>query len=577
MVQTGSNFGSELAHDTPYLTTVGPGTMVSDGLTVMNADYTSTSFRVAKAELGEDNFLGNSLAFPVGAKVGDNCLLATKAMIPIGGPVRENVGLLGSPCFEIPRSVQRDDDLRKTGEELERGLALKNRYNRRTICLFLLVRWFQTFLLLLVTAIAGDLYHLLGQWSVAAALFLVMLLAVGYATLIERLTTGFRALKPRVCSIYDPYFWWHERHWKMLATPLFNGTPFRPMMMRLLGVKVGRRVFDNGCSIPEKTLAIIGDEATINEGTVIQCHSLEDGAFKSDRTVIGARCTLGVQAFVHYGVTTGPDSVIDADSFLMKGEEVAAGARWRGNPAVEMHEATLRAVIPAPPALSATRTPVAPLPMPRILPVGVAVAVSMALSLSIAVTVALASPPTERAAGTAAGRVRRLRPAGSVGPRPLRPPARRCPTPQHPTRQPSRRTPSRSAAARPPPRRLPALLLQPPGPGSPRSGLLWLSRPWWSRLRPRPLWCSRRWWGRRLRSPSSVVRPPWWSRPRCGALRSGRLQRQRGHRETSRGTRQRQARRPRKRHLGPHPKMMSGTGERGRRSWVGSVRGRGRA
>ena len=53
VVQTGSNFGSELAHDTPYLTTVGPGTMVSDGLTVMNADYTSTSFRVAKAELGE--------------------------------------------------------------------------------------------------------------------------------------------------------------------------------------------------------------------------------------------------------------------------------------------------------------------------------------------------------------------------------------------------------------------------------------------------------------------------------------------------------------------------------------------
>ncbi|WP_433288986.1 Pls/PosA family non-ribosomal peptide synthetase [Pseudonocardia sp. CA-142604] len=398
VVQTGSNFGSELAHDTPYLTTVGAGTMVSDGLTVMNADYTSTSFRVAKAELGEDNFLGNSLAFPVGAKVGDNCLLATKAMIPIGGPVRENIGLLGSPCFEIPRSVQRDDDLRKTGAELERGLARKNRYNRRTIFLFLLVRWFQTFLLLLVTAMAGDLYHLLGQWAVAAALLLVMLLAIGYTTLVERLTTGFRALKPQVCSIYDPYFWWHERHWKMLATPLFNGTPFRPMMMRLLGVKVGRRVFDNGCSIPEKTLAIIGDEATINEGTVIQCHSLEDGAFKSDRTVIGARCTLGVQAFVHYGVTTGPDSVIDADSFLMKGEEVAAGARWRGNPAVEMHEATLRAVIPAPPVLPAIGTPVAPLPMPRILPVGAAVAVSMALSLSIAVTVALASPPDRRAA-----------------------------------------------------------------------------------------------------------------------------------------------------------------------------------
>jgi acetyltransferase-like isoleucine patch superfamily enzyme len=68
---------------------------------------------------------------------------------------------------------------------------------------------------------------------------------------------------------------------------------------------------------------------------VVQCHSLEDGVFKSDRSVINAGCTLGVEAFVHYGVTMGAGSVLDADAFLMKGEEVAAGARWRGNPATD--------------------------------------------------------------------------------------------------------------------------------------------------------------------------------------------------------------------------------------------------
>ena len=38
---------------------------------------------------------------------------------------------------------------------------------------------------------------------------------------------------------------------------------------------------------------------------MIQCHSQEDGAFKSDRTTIGNGCTIGVGAMVHYGVTMG--------------------------------------------------------------------------------------------------------------------------------------------------------------------------------------------------------------------------------------------------------------------------------
>jgi hypothetical protein len=37
--------------------------------------------------------------------------------------------------------------------------------------------------------------------------------------------------------------------------------------------------------------------------------------------------------FVLYGVTMGDGAVLEADAFLMKGEDVAAGARWRGDPA----------------------------------------------------------------------------------------------------------------------------------------------------------------------------------------------------------------------------------------------------
>jgi serine acetyltransferase len=100
-----------------------------------------------------------------------------------------------------------------------------------------------------------------------------------------------------------------------------------------MGVKIGRRVFDDGCALTERTLAIIGDDCTLNVGATIQCHSLEDGTFKSDYTTLGAGCTLGIGAFVHYGVTIGEGAILTADSFLMKGEEIPAHATWGGNPA----------------------------------------------------------------------------------------------------------------------------------------------------------------------------------------------------------------------------------------------------
>jgi non-ribosomal peptide synthetase-like protein len=116
----------------------------------------------------------------------------------------------------------------------------------------------------------------------------------------------------------------------------FVGTPFKNIVSRLLGVRVGKRVFNDGFAMTEKTLVTIGDDCTLNAQTTVQSHSQEDGSFKSDRTSIGAGCTLGVGAFVHYGVTVGDGAVVAADSFVMKGEEVPEHAYWGGNPAGEM-------------------------------------------------------------------------------------------------------------------------------------------------------------------------------------------------------------------------------------------------
>lgn len=101
----------------------------------------------------------------------------------------------------------------------------------------------------------------------------------------------------------------------------------------MLGVKVGRRVYDGGCTLTERSLVEIGDDVTLNEGSVLQAHSLEEGAFKSDLIRVGNGCTLGPAAFVHYGVIMGDGSMADIDTFVMKGEVLEPNSIWRGNPA----------------------------------------------------------------------------------------------------------------------------------------------------------------------------------------------------------------------------------------------------
>ncbi|MGQ0483302.1 MAG: Pls/PosA family non-ribosomal peptide synthetase [Pseudonocardia sp.] len=337
--QTGSNFGSQVKHENPFLTSIGTGTMVADGLSLLNADYSSTSFRLSRVTVGSRSFLGNNIVYPAGGRTGDNCLLGTKVMVPLDGPVREGVGLLGSPSFEIPRSVERDALLAPAdaGQQRHR-LRAKNRHNRGTIARHLLVRWFFVFLTTVSAWVSVDLYASLGTLSVMLFGTLTMIIGVTYWILVDRCVTRLQTLAPEGCSIYDKDFWRHERFWKVPAQTYmmaFNGTPMKNLIWRCLGVRIGRRVFDDGAHFSERTFVTIGDDCTLNARSGVQCHSQEDGAFKSDRSVLGAGVTLGVGAFVHYGVEIGDHVALGPDTFVMKGEEVPRAGRWCGNPALD--------------------------------------------------------------------------------------------------------------------------------------------------------------------------------------------------------------------------------------------------
>ncbi len=339
IVQTGSNFGTGQKQDNPFLCDIGTGTIVSDGLAMNNAEMSSSSFRLSKVKIGDNNFLGNNIQFPVDAKTGANVLLGTKVMVPVDGPVREDVGLLGSPCFEIPRAVDQDTSKLQDYSDPElraERIRKKNAFNIKTMGYFLLSAFVLAYAGMFGLYVAVLYYPLYGRLSLAAFGLGFAAVGVAYLVFAEWASIRFRRLRPQIVSIYDDYFWLHERYWKFYDSPihgLFKGTPFKNVISRMMGVKVGRKVFDDGCHFVEKSLIEIGDYANLNEGAVLQGHSLEEGIFKSDHIRIGAGSSLGAATFVHYGVTMGENVVLDPDSFLMKGEIAEDGSAWQGNPA----------------------------------------------------------------------------------------------------------------------------------------------------------------------------------------------------------------------------------------------------
>lgn len=341
LMQNGSNFGVEQKHQSPFLCKFSRNSFVSDGLALLNMDMSRTSFKMSQISVPDNTYLGNELHYPTGAKIGTDCLVATKAQIPIDGDIRTNVGILGSPPFEIPRPAPSYDPYQEP-KLFERRLAMKFRSNMITLALFMARNIILGCLAALATwglyiqfrdVIFSSTLH--AALILAVVPFVMTVITVLYFIVWGRAANWYRPMKPRICSLYEPEFWDHERFWKLSDNRLiesFAGTPLKNIFIRLQGVKLGKQVFDNGAAYPEPFLVEIGDYACLNQRSITQSHSLEDGSFKCDQITFGNRCTFGTGAFVHYGVEAGDNVDIKTDAFVMKGTALGSNEIWSGNP-----------------------------------------------------------------------------------------------------------------------------------------------------------------------------------------------------------------------------------------------------
>jgi non-ribosomal peptide synthetase-like protein len=146
--------------------------------------------------------------------------------------------------------------------------------------------------------------------------------------------------RPGAHPMWSLFVWMSEAVtcvYESLAVPNFldflRGTPMLPWALRLLGTKIGRRVFMDTTDVTEFDCVAIGDEAELNHSCGPQTHLFEDRVMKIGEISIGARTSVGAASTILYDTEVGDDARLGPLTLVAKGENIPAASAWTGSPA----------------------------------------------------------------------------------------------------------------------------------------------------------------------------------------------------------------------------------------------------
>ncbi|WP_025156790.1 Pls/PosA family non-ribosomal peptide synthetase [Leifsonia aquatica] len=328
----------------PSMTQIRDGAFLADDTLVASYELGGGYVRVARVEIGERAFLGNSGMAGAGNRVPRDGLVAVLSFAP--RKAKAGSSWLGSPPVRLRRQTQ-EADLSRTYAP-SAGL----RVARATWELLRIIPVFVTCAIglgvLLVLALA------LQDWGVGWAILISgpVLLAAGAVAaaistaakwiLIGRLRAGEHPL-------WSSFVWRSEvsdTFTEMVAAPWFAwsaaGTPALVWWLRSLGARIGHGVWIDSYWLPEADLVELGDATTVNRGCVVQTHLFHDRIMSMDTVTIERGGTLGPHSVILPAAAIGADATVGPASLVMRGESVPDGSRWSGNPIGPWREVVVR-------------------------------------------------------------------------------------------------------------------------------------------------------------------------------------------------------------------------------------------
>jgi non-ribosomal peptide synthetase-like protein len=104
------------------------------------------------------------------------------------------------------------------------------------------------------------------------------------------------------------------------------------MFFRLLGAKIGKRVYLDTTEMTEFDLIRLGDYVAVNLDCTLQTHLFEDRVMKMSTVEVGDGCHLGAMSLILYDTQLDEGVSVGDLSLVMKGETLPAHSSWTGIP-----------------------------------------------------------------------------------------------------------------------------------------------------------------------------------------------------------------------------------------------------
>ncbi|MCR8559774.1 amino acid adenylation domain-containing protein [Mucilaginibacter sp. BJC16-A38] len=321
---------------------IGDGAFVADAVTLGEADIRGQQLILEKTTIEGNSFVGNSALIPQGYHLDGNMLIGVLSTPPDKQQMADNDARdwFGSPAIPLPRRQESNPfppELTihpKTSRKIARGLVEFIRIilpESAIICGSILF-----------IAYGHDLVVDEPLWKIILYFPFYYLFYMGIPAFLITVLLKWAFIgkyKPKQRPMWSWNVWRSEAitsTYEALSIPFLleylQGTPWLPIVMRLLGVKTGKRVFMNTTDITEFDMVTICDDAALNADCGPQTHLFEDRVMKVGSVKIGARSSVGSGTIILYDSELGDDTNIEALSLVMKGERLSPGTDWTGSP-----------------------------------------------------------------------------------------------------------------------------------------------------------------------------------------------------------------------------------------------------
>jgi non-ribosomal peptide synthetase-like protein len=326
----------------PDLLSIDDEGFVADCASLGAAHIEAGMMTIAGTHIGKRSFIGNSALLPPGAVVGDNCLIGCLSAPPPveHGPVPDGTSWLGSPAMYLPARQQNVNFAESTTFAPSRWL-----WFQRGAIEFCRVVLPSTFFIALTSVLLAELivtqeelplWHMLLLFPIVYAVFgsvAALIVIVLKWTLMGRYRPGEQPLWSTFVWRTELISGLQENLSDLFLVGKLTGTPLVGWFFRMMGAKIGKRVYLGTTQFTEYDLVEIGDDVALNTDCTIQTHLFEDRVMKMSRIKIGNRCTVGAMSLVLYDTRMEDNSSLGDLSLLMKGEMLPPGSRWQGIPA----------------------------------------------------------------------------------------------------------------------------------------------------------------------------------------------------------------------------------------------------